>query len=153
MAPYYRYITSTSDPSTSMSLPTNTTASLPFDSRLYEEMASQNKEELDKLDARLAEAEKTEGESEIGDALRAKATYLTKIGDKVWRHRIRLSHRLLSHVLCACIKENALSALALALDKTPGLGSKIDLVLTLVRVGFFFSSEQIIKDNLAKADE
>ncbi|KAF8489860.1 PCI-domain-containing protein [Gautieria morchelliformis] len=131
MAPYYRYITSTSDPSTSTSLPTNTTAPLLFDARLHEEMASQNKDELDKLDARLAEAEKTEGESEIADALRAKATYLTRIGDK----------------------ENGLSALALALDKTPGLGSKIDLVLTLVRVGFFFSNEQIIKDNLTKADE
>lgn len=83
MAPYYRFITSTSDPSTSTSPPTNTTAPLPFDARLHEEMAAQNKAELEKLDARLAEAEKTEGESEIADALRARATYLTKIGDKV----------------------------------------------------------------------
>ena len=46
-------------------------------------MTARNKEELKKLDARLAEAEKTEGESEIADALRARATYLTRIGDKV----------------------------------------------------------------------
>lgn len=83
MAPYYRYITSTSDPSTSTSPATNTTAPLAFDARLHEEMAAQNAEELERLDARLAEAEKTEGESEIADALRARATYLTRIGDKV----------------------------------------------------------------------
>ena len=42
-----------------------------------------NEEELAKLDARLEEAEKTEGESEISDALKARANYLTRIGDKV----------------------------------------------------------------------
>ena len=83
MAPYYRFITSRSDPSTSTSPLTNTAGPLPFDAVLHDEMATQNKEELERLDARLAEAEKTEGESEIGDALRARATYLTKIGDKV----------------------------------------------------------------------
>ena len=31
----------------------------------------------------LEEAEKTEGETEIADALKAKANYLTKIGKKV----------------------------------------------------------------------
>lgn len=46
-------------------------------------MEAKNKEELEKLDVRLKEAEETEGETEISDALRARATYLTKIGDKV----------------------------------------------------------------------
>ena len=46
-------------------------------------MEKTNKEELEKLDERLAEAEKTEGESEISDALKARANYLTRIGDKV----------------------------------------------------------------------
>ena len=32
---------------------------------------------------RLAEAENVEGESEISDALKARANYLTRIGDKV----------------------------------------------------------------------
>ena len=44
-------------------------------------------------------------------------------------------------------------ALTLALEKTPGLGSKIDLVLTFIRIGFFFWDQTLIKDNLAKADE
>ena len=46
-------------------------------------MEKTNKEELDKLDERLKEAQKTEGESEISDALKAKANYLTRVGDKV----------------------------------------------------------------------
>lgn len=46
-------------------------------------METKNKEELEKLDARLKEAEETEGETEISDALRARASYLTRIGDKV----------------------------------------------------------------------
>jgi 26S proteasome regulatory subunit N7 len=69
MAPYYRLVTST--------------PALSCDEKLLEEMESTNAQELTKLDERLAEAEKTEGESEISDALKAKANYLTRIGDKV----------------------------------------------------------------------
>ncbi|KIJ54737.1 hypothetical protein M422DRAFT_63995 [Sphaerobolus stellatus SS14] len=131
MAPYYRHLTSTSDPSTSTSPPTNTTAPLPFDSQIHEVMAAKNKAELESFDSRLADAEKTEGESDVADLLRGRAMYLVRIGDK----------------------ENALPAMALALEKTPGLGSKIDLVLTLIRVGFFFSDQELIKENLTKAEE
>ena len=37
----------------------------------------------DKIEERLEEAKKTEGETDIADALRARANYLTRIGDKV----------------------------------------------------------------------
>jgi 26S proteasome regulatory subunit N7 len=72
MAPYYRLVTST--------------PALTCDEKLLEEMEATNTKELAKLDERLAEAEKTEGESEISDALKAKANYLTRIGDKVRPH-------------------------------------------------------------------
>jgi len=83
------------------------------------------------LDKVLKEAEETEGESDIADALRAKASYLTRIGEK----------------------EKAIEAQQLALEKTAGLGSRIDIVLTLVRIGFFFGDNQLISTNLTKADE
>lgn len=51
------------------------------------------------------------------------------------------------------MQEKALPAMSLALEKTPGLGSKIDLVLTLIRMGFFFEDQQLIKENLEKAEE
>jgi hypothetical protein len=46
-------------------------------------METRNKEEIEKLDARIKEVEETEGETEMSDALRARASYLTRIGDKV----------------------------------------------------------------------
>ncbi|KZV97949.1 hypothetical protein EXIGLDRAFT_713376 [Exidia glandulosa HHB12029] len=115
MAPWYKHIAST-------------TPTLQLDSALLDKMEAQNKTELDALDARLAEAEKTEGETEISDALRARATYLTRIGDK----------------------ENAVKAQELALSKTPGLGSRIDIVLTLTRIGFFFADHALITENLTR---
>jgi 26S proteasome regulatory subunit N7 len=69
MAPYYRIVTST--------------GALSADQSVLEAMEKENKDELEKLDERLAEAEKTEGESEISDALKARANYFTRIGDKV----------------------------------------------------------------------
>ena len=75
MAPYYRIVTATN--------------ALPLDESLLAKMEQQNKDELDKIDERLEEAKKTEGETDIADALRARANYLTRIGDKVrvidWR--------------------------------------------------------------------
>ena len=46
-------------------------------------MEAKNKEELEKFDTKLKEIEETEGETEISEALRARASYLTRIGDKV----------------------------------------------------------------------
>ena len=69
MAPYYRIVTSS--------------GALPSDASILESMEKANEEELKKFAERLEEAEKTEGESDIADALRAKASYLTRIGDKV----------------------------------------------------------------------
>ncbi|KAH7924741.1 PCI-domain-containing protein [Leucogyrophana mollusca] len=117
MAPYYRIVTSA--------------GALPLDAALLESMQKANTEELQKLDDRLAEAEKTEGESEISDALKARANHLTRIGDK----------------------DLAVAAQKLALEKTPGLGSRIDISLTLIRIGFFFGDNQLIVDNLSKAEK
>lgn len=81
MAPYYKMITSAP-------------SSLVLDPVLLDGMEKANEEELKQLDERLEEAEKTEGESEISDALRAKANYLTRIGDKVTSGHVLLSTEL-----------------------------------------------------------
>ncbi|KAG8790320.1 hypothetical protein FRC12_012189 [Ceratobasidium sp. 428] len=93
-------------------------------------MEARNKEELEKLDARLKEAEETEGETEISDALRARASYLTRIGEK----------------------DRAVEAQKLALEKTPGLGARIDIALTLVRIGMFFGDRDLVNQNITKAE-
>jgi len=118
MAPYYRLLTSGSEPL------------LARDEKLLEEMEKNNREEMEGFKKRLEEAEKTEGEMEISDALRKRGMYLTRIGEK----------------------DAAIDALKEALEKTPGLGAKIDITLTLARIGFFFSSNQLITDSLAQAE-
>ncbi|KAI0306258.1 PCI-domain-containing protein [Multifurca ochricompacta] len=117
MTPYYRLVVAA--------------GVLPLDQALLETLEKENAAELERLDKVLKEAEETEGESDIADALRVKASYLTRIGEK----------------------EKAIEAQQVALEKTAGLGSRIDIVLTLVRIGFFFGDNQLITTNLAKADE
>ncbi|KAG2336277.1 hypothetical protein BDR05DRAFT_1015149 [Suillus weaverae] len=72
-----------------------------------------------------ATSEKQEGESES-----LRANHLTRIGDK----------------------EGAVAAQKLALEKTPGLGSRIDIMLTLIRLGFFFRDNSLITENIPKAE-
>lgn len=56
---------------------------LPPNAALLSKLKAANEAELTKFDAKLVEAEESQGETEVSDILRAKAAYLTKIGDKV----------------------------------------------------------------------
>lgn len=105
MAPYYKIVTSTTPPI------------LTLDEALLAEMEKVNVEELAKLDERLAEAEKTEGESEISDALKARANYLTRIGDKVSMHWHVLSLMSLIHGLGAITSRSEIGP-----GENPGTG-------------------------------
>ncbi|KLO09707.1 proteasome 26S subunit [Schizopora paradoxa] len=137
MAPYLRALYAASNPPATPASPISPSSSrpslaiaIPEDKGLLEKLEKRNEEELKKLDERLAEAEKTEGESEIADALKARATYLTRIGDK----------------------ERAIAAQELAFEKTAGVGSKIDISLTLIRLGFFFGDHALITSNITRAE-
>jgi 26S proteasome regulatory subunit N7 len=44
-------------------------------------------------------------------------------------------------------------ALDLALEKTAGLGARIDLVMAAVRVGLFFQDTTLVTSNITKALE
>lgn len=50
-------------------------------------------------------------------------------------------------------QDRALEAQKLALEKTPGLGSRIDIVLTILRIGFFFNDTEIVTANISKAEK
>lgn len=50
---------------------------------LYKQLQAKNEEELKKLQEKIEDAETNLGETELSDALRAKASYLAKIGEKV----------------------------------------------------------------------
>jgi 26S proteasome regulatory subunit N7 len=135
MAPYYRLVVAANV--------------LPLDQALLDRLEKENSEELERLDKVLKEAEETEGESDIADALRAKASYLTRIGEKVCLFFLTQTP---SKNSCNT-QERAIEGQQTALEKTAGLGSRIDIVLTLIRIGVFFGDNQLISTNLTKADE
>jgi 26S proteasome regulatory subunit N7 len=49
------------------------------------------------------------------------------------------------------MQDRALTAHRIAMEKTPTLGSKIDLVFTVIRLGLFFSDADLIARNVEKA--
>ncbi len=104
---------------------------VPQDAAVLEKMQEENTKTLAELDERLESAKKMEGESEISDALRARANFLTKTGER----------------------ETAVDAQKVALEKTPGLGSRIDIALTIVRIGFFWLDRPLVVWGLDKAEK
>lgn len=64
-----------------------------MDMDLLSKMKKANEEELKRLDEELEDAEKNLGESEIRDAMMAKAEYLCQIGDKVSGDALSSLHR------------------------------------------------------------
>jgi hypothetical protein len=81
----------------------------------------------------------------------ARVNYLarSRIGDKV----LRLQTALLACFL-TCLSTGPIDrGTKVALEKTPGLGSRIDIVLILVRIGFFFGDHVLISAQLKEADK
>jgi 26S proteasome regulatory subunit N7 len=102
---------------------------LEVDQSLVAKMRSANEAKLVELDDKIKDAEENLGETEVRDALVAKAEYLCNIGDK----------------------EGSVSALRLVYEKTATTGSKLDVVFYQLRVGLFFMDNDMITRNLAKA--
>jgi 26S proteasome regulatory subunit N7 len=69
MAPYLRAVVAS--------------GAVPADAKLLAELEKENEDALKKFEERREEAEKLEGETDVVEAIRDKAAYLTKIGDKV----------------------------------------------------------------------
>ncbi|KAG0591200.1 hypothetical protein M758_1G154100 [Ceratodon purpureus] len=88
-----------------------------------------NAEELKKLDDKIADAEENLGESEVREALLAKALFYIRIGDK----------------------ENSLEQLKITEVKTVAVGQKMDLVFHTLRLGFFHLDFTLISRNIDKA--
>ncbi|XP_072797718.1 26S proteasome non-ATPase regulatory subunit 6 isoform X1 [Vicugna pacos] len=100
-----------------------------MDVDLLNKMKKANEDELKRLDEELEDAEKNLGESEIRDAMMAKAEYLCRIGDK----------------------EGALTAFRKTYDKTVALGHRLDIVFYLLRIGLFYMDNDLITRNTEKA--
>ncbi|OAV92682.1 hypothetical protein PTTG_07666 [Puccinia triticina 1-1 BBBD Race 1] len=101
-------------------------------SHLVSELSAKNKEQIESIQTKLNDAIENLGETEVSDLLRTKALYLSKIGAE---------------------KSQSVAAFEEALKKQAGLGSKIDLRLGLIRVGFFHGDHQLIMDQIVEAKQ
>ncbi|CAL8380897.1 unnamed protein product [Boreogadus saida] len=99
------------------------------DADLLSKMKKANEDELKRLDDVLEDAENNLGESEIRDAMMARAEHLIRIGDK----------------------EGALTAFRKTYDKTVALGHRLDIVFYLLRIGLFYMDSDLITRNSEKA--
>ena len=101
----------------------------PVDAAKLAAMEKVNAAELESLGEKIKNAEENEGESEIREAYLARADFLMRTGEK----------------------EKALEAYDETVTKTVALGPKLDIMLSQLRIGFFFDDAQLLKATLARA--
>jgi 26S proteasome regulatory subunit N7 len=99
------------------------------DPSLIAQFSAANETQLKELDAKIEDAEKNLGESEVREALLAKAEHFVRIGDR----------------------DNAVTAYRITSEKTVAIGQRLDVVFAQIRLGFFFADEDMISRNISKA--
>lgn len=102
---------------------------LPADEALKAELKKKNEEDLAKIEAKILDAQENLGETETRDALLEKADFYNRIGDKT----------------------AAIEAYAVAFEKTLGTGGRLDNILTLIRIAFFFEDMELAKKEIDRA--
>ena len=100
------------------------------DDKLLSMLKAKNEATLTEMDAKIKDALENLGETEYSDALTAKAQYLAQIGEL----------------------DTAVTALDLAFEKTASVGHKIDILFSVIRVGFFHGNYDLITNYIEKVD-
>lgn len=101
----------------------------PKDDALLAQMKESNEKELQQLEAKIEEAKKTAGESEIRDAQLAKSHFFARIGDKA----------------------RALKEYEQNLETAIGSGSRIDLCFSMIRMALMWDDQQLVRKYVEKA--
>ncbi|MCJ1304171.1 hypothetical protein MMC08_006983 [Hypocenomyce scalaris] len=100
-----------------------------WDEQLYEKLKMENEEELETFQQEEEEAAEKAGETEVQAARGKRAEFWARIGDK----------------------EKAIASYEAVFEKTGVLGTKIDLVLAIIRIGIFFGDRIMVKKNIDRA--
>mmetsp|Transcript_145560 Transcript_145560/g.363001 ORF Transcript_145560/g.363001 Transcript_145560/m.363001 type:complete len:387 (+) Transcript_145560:93-1253(+) len=101
----------------------------PADEALKAEMKKSNEADLAKIEEKIKDAKENLGDMEVRDALIAKAEFFNRIGDK----------------------DAAIQAYQDAFEKTVGVGGKLDNILTVIRIAFFFDDHALAKKEIDRA--
>ncbi|KAI1458668.1 PCI-domain-containing protein [Annulohypoxylon moriforme] len=104
-------------------------ATLPWDEAVYNKLKEENDKELEEFQKEEDEAVEQAGETEIMAAKGKRADFFAKIGDK----------------------DKAIAAYEDVFEKTGILGTKIDLVLAIIRMGLFYGDKALVKKHVARA--
>jgi 26S proteasome regulatory subunit N7 len=94
-----------------------------------EEINKENEVKLKEFEDKIEDAVKNLGETEVRECHLAKSEFLLRTGDKAGSET---SYRITA-------------------DKTVGSGQRLDIIFTLIRIGFFYNDKDLIKRNIQKA--
>jgi 26S proteasome regulatory subunit N7 len=120
---------------------------LSWDEALYEELKADNEKELEAIQKEEDEAQEKAGETEVQAARGKRAEFLTRIGEKVGHHQ----HAKQLHYADSSKQDKAIAEFEKVFEKTGILGSKIDLVLAIIRIGLFFGDKILVKKQVERA--
>lgn len=119
---------------------------LPWDEAFYDELKADNDKELETIQKEEEDAEEKAGETEVQAARSKRADFWARVGDKVC---------LSQHLRSACsnrIQDKAITSYEQVFEKTGPLGTKIDIVLAIIRVGLFFNDKIFVKKQVDRAN-
>lgn len=102
---------------------------LPWDEALYEKLKKENDEELEGFTKEEEEAAEKAGDTEVQAARGKRAEFWARVGDK----------------------DRAIAAYEEVFEKTGVLGTKIDLVLAIIRMCLFYGDKLLIKKHVDRA--
>lgn len=100
----------------------------PKDGALLATLKATNEAELRRIEAVLVDAQENLGETEVTDALMAKANHFSRIGDVA----------------------RSIEAHNVAIEKTGPIGYRIDLHFNIIRIGFFANDVDLIGTTIDK---
>lgn len=103
-------------------LHTEASSLLPWDEALFTKLSNANAERIKEIEAEIKQAEEDEEELAISEGWTKLGEYYANIGNK----------------------DKAIFTLRKAFDLTSGSGGKIDLLLTIIRIGFFFDDKAFV---------
>ncbi|KAM3419430.1 hypothetical protein BST61_g5356 [Cercospora zeina] len=109
----------------------DTSVELPWDEQLYEQLKADNDKELAEIQKEEDDAVENSGETEVQAARGKRAEFYARVGDK----------------------DKALEEFEKLLEKTSILGTKIDIVLAIIRIGLFFDDKLLVKKNVDRAQQ
>ncbi|KAF1926006.1 26S proteasome regulatory subunit RPN7 [Didymella exigua CBS 183.55] len=104
-------------------------APLSWDEKLYERLKAENEAELETIQKEEDEAAEKAGETEVQAARGKRAELYNRIGDK----------------------DKAIASYEAIFEKTGILGTKIDIVLAIIRIALFFGDKVLAKKTIERA--